>query len=64
MRIRARAELHQSNARVERIDRESDVGALVPGFNVRVEGGEERHGDVLELRVGVGQRGFERIDVG
>lgn len=64
MGIGARAELNELSAGAEGFNGQGDVSALVSGLDKGIQGSQERYSDGLELRVGIGEGGFEGINVG
>lgn len=64
MAVRACANFHELDACADGVDGEVNVLRDVARFDEGIERGEERARDGLELGVGVGKRGLERIDVG
>ncbi|PON35677.1 hypothetical protein TorRG33x02_350980 [Trema orientale] len=64
MVVRSGTELHEPDAGRDRLEREAHVPGDVPSLDEGVERREEGGSDGLELGVGVGERGFERIDIG
>lgn len=64
MVIRSGAELHKPNAVPDRFESQVHIPRDVPRFDEGIERREERKSDRLDLRVGVREGRFQRIDVG